>query len=1049
MKNVIAFCCLVVLVIFVTGPAASASRVYNTRSEISPNKINVHFVAHTHDDVGWLKTVDQYYIGSNNSIAVANVQFILDTVMDKLEENPDRKFIYVEQAFFQRWWKEQGPKRRAFVHRLVQSGQLEFINGGWCMHDEATTLYIDMIDQTALGHRYILEQFGKRPRVAWQLDPFGHSAVQAYLLSAEAGFDGLFFSRADFNDKIKRLETRTMEFVWRGSKSLGASSEVFAGLMHHHYDPPEGFRFDIKSTDTPIQDDPRLFDYNVEERVDAFVAAALNQSASFRTKHIMWAMGEDFAYSNAHTWYSNMDKFIHYVNKDGRVNVLYSTPSIYVDAKHAAGESWPLKVDDFFPYADAAHSFWTGYFTSRPALKRYARTSSAYLMAARQMEVAVGRNRRGPNTDYLEESVAIVQHHDGTAGTERQHVADDYAKRLALGCAEAERVVSEALKKLTSSEEAIIERAAPAGGARSRALFEADEEGGNPTARQSGPAFQQCPLMNVSYCPPSETELEGEKTLVVVAYNPLGWARQEFLRVPVASNELKVTDGDGQPLMAQIVPIPHAVRRARSLYARAHLGTAAARDHGPLYTLVFEAKLPPLGFSTFFVAATRGGEGGGAVLSAEEGILPTGASGAVATSIGKMDLSFSAETGRLSSMRGPEMAAATAIDQTYLWYNASDGQDAGPEPSGAYIFRPNSSEAFPMWGAAQQVLTKVVRGPLVEEIHQTFSPSASHTVRMFKDASHAEVDFTVGPIPIDDNHGKEVITRMSTGLESGGTFFTDSNGRDYIKRVLNYRADWEYNVTEPVAGNYYPLNAGIYLTDGETEFSVLVDRAVGGASLRDGQVEVMLHRRLLWDDGKGVGEALNEEVCCGEPPVCEGLTVQGTYYVSLNKRGEGARWRRAQAQQIVSPVLLAFALQEEGGADTWVASHAATSSLFEGGYELPPNVALITLQELADGAVLLRLAHLYEAGEDPEYSALAVVDLLKLFGSRKVVKVLEMSLTANQVKAAMKPPLKWRVEGESGAASEAAVLRGKPVRKPHYKVELGPMEIRTFSVRLR
>lgn len=53
------------------------------------------------------------------------------------------------------------------------------------MHDEAAPHYIDMIDQTTLGHRYIKEQFNVTPRIGWQIDPFGHSAVQAYLLSAE------------------------------------------------------------------------------------------------------------------------------------------------------------------------------------------------------------------------------------------------------------------------------------------------------------------------------------------------------------------------------------------------------------------------------------------------------------------------------------------------------------------------------------------------------------------------------------------------------------------------------------------------------------------------------------------------------------------------------------------------------------------------------------------------------------------------------------------------------------------------------------------------
>lgn len=55
------------------------------------------------DDVGWLKTVDQYFVGANNSIQHAGVQYILDSVTYALNENPARKFAYVEQAFFQRY----------------------------------------------------------------------------------------------------------------------------------------------------------------------------------------------------------------------------------------------------------------------------------------------------------------------------------------------------------------------------------------------------------------------------------------------------------------------------------------------------------------------------------------------------------------------------------------------------------------------------------------------------------------------------------------------------------------------------------------------------------------------------------------------------------------------------------------------------------------------------------------------------------------------------------------------------------------------------------
>ena len=67
--------------------------------------------------------------------------------MEELAKDPNRRFIYVEQAFFQRWWRQQDADMQARVRKFVDEGQLEFISGGWVMHDEAAPVYTDMIAQ--------------------------------------------------------------------------------------------------------------------------------------------------------------------------------------------------------------------------------------------------------------------------------------------------------------------------------------------------------------------------------------------------------------------------------------------------------------------------------------------------------------------------------------------------------------------------------------------------------------------------------------------------------------------------------------------------------------------------------------------------------------------------------------------------------------------------------------------------------------------------------------------------------------------------------------
>jgi lysosomal alpha-mannosidase len=175
------------------------------------------------------------------------------------------------------------------VRSLVESGQLEFVIGGWCMNDEASTYYASIIDQQTLGLSFILKEFGRcgRPKTAWQIDPFGHSREQASLF-AQFGFDGLFLGRTDYQDFDHRAELKEREMVWDASANLpGDSASIFTGVLPHGYNPPDGFCFDIYCNDDPIIDDPNLDEYNVPQKVEAFQNITRTWNKYYKVKNII------------------------------------------------------------------------------------------------------------------------------------------------------------------------------------------------------------------------------------------------------------------------------------------------------------------------------------------------------------------------------------------------------------------------------------------------------------------------------------------------------------------------------------------------------------------------------------------------------------------------------------------------------------------------------------------------------------------------------------------------------------------------------------------
>ena len=1082
--------CVILLATHVAASAFSTpdlAHALEQRNVVNQNtakaKLNIHIVPHTHDDVGWLKTVDEYYSGANNSIQHAGVRNILNAIQNGLAKDPKRTFTYVEQAFFQRWWREQDSASRELTRKQVANGQLVFVNGGWCMHDEAATHYVGMIDQTTVGHRNLLAEFGPNggiPTVAWQLDPFGHSATQAALLSAEAGMDALFFGRIDYQDLKIRLEEQRGEFIWRASKSLGADAQVFAGLtgsFSGNYGPPHGFDFDaVVSNDEPIEINEKLESFNGPKRLAEFAKLVDEQASRTRGAHIMLTMGSDFQYEAAEEWFTNLDHLIALANSDPkqRYNAFYSDPANYTRAKREEAKSgavtWPVtKDDDFFPYADGPHQFWSGYFTSRPALKRFIRSTSGLFTAARMLQaLAVAQAKKAgtmmmttmsasssplEELALLEEAIGVAQHHDAATGTSKQHVAFDYAKRLAAGRAAGDAVIAKSLDAI--------------GGA-------AATGGGN---------WSFCARLNESVCEMTQA-MTGKENLTVTVWNSLAQPREVPMSFPIsaalAASGVVVVTSKGAQIPVQLVDERSGAGEGESVnnYQR-------KTGEGGDFTLFFIASLPALGFQQYVFQSSAPDAAAAAVVAAARSTTTYNHDQIAAGSAITIENEFNRLTfvnGVLATWEkkgdGANSSTTTSFDvtQKFCSYKSSEGDAHSTQRSGAYIFRPQGENGAKEIAVCTPILNgllndkpveiyAVIQGEsnqIVAQVRQRFSSWLTQTVTLYKGGQEAVFEFTIGEVPFTElGTGHEIVSRFTTAIASNGILLTDSNGREMMTRKRDFRSKWALNQTERVAGNYYPCGAAAAIYDDDAQLTVLVDAAQAVGSIHDGELELMVHRRISKDDGRGVGEPLDElqfvTDYASQPEHGKhfgpGLVIRGRHSVvlsSLKSAGSASGTWRPIADALFSPPLVA--LRSGGGGGLDAAFTALTAPL-------PINVQIMTLQALSPSKLLLRLAHQFGIGEDEKFSRPVTIDLATLFDPTtsdvEIANAREVSLTNNQNKSAILKRREDAMGWSSGSNDEekphpwrSAVFTWNNMRGAPSPVVLGPLEIKTFVLDL-
>ncbi|KAM6426156.1 alpha-mannosidase 2x isoform 4-T4 [Liasis olivaceus] len=818
--------------------------------------LQVFVVPHSHNDPGWIKTFDKYYVDQT--------QHILNNMVMKLQEDPRRRFIWSEISFFSKWWDNINSQKRAAVRRLIGNGQLEMATGGWVMPDEANSHYFAMIDQLIEGHQWLEKNIGVMPRSGWAVDPFGHSATMPYLLR-RANLTSMLIQRVHYAVKKHFAATQNLEFLWRQSWDPDSSTDLLCHMMpFYSYDVPHTCgpdpriccQFDFKRLpggriSCPWKVPPKaITNSNVAERAQLLLDQYRKKSKLFRSNVLLVPLGDDFRYDQPQEWdaqFLNYQRLFDFLNARPELHVQaqFGTLSDYFDALYkqmgvvpgTRPPGFPVLSGDFFSYADREDHYWTGYYTSRPFYKSMGRVLEAHLRAAEILySLALSHARHAgmeskyPLSDYAmltdaRRNLGLFQHHDAITGTAKEAVVVDYGVRLLHSLMNAKRVIINAAHYLVLADKEAYhyDMAVP--------FLGADE------TRLNQDSLPEKMVIKLDATP-----------RFVVVFNPLEQERLTVVSLLVNTPRIRVLNEEGQPLAVQ-------------LSAQWKSATDMVPDVFQVSVII---RLPALGLTVLQLIKSFDSHN---TLRSSVRLFLHGRDFAVhkheafpvqvlstttedfCLENQHMRACFSGSSGSLKSVHHAGDKQEQRLSSQFLIYGTRSTKDK----SGAYLFLPDG-EAKP-YVPKDPPVVRVTEGPFFSEA-AIYYQHIQEVVRLYNvpgaDGLSLEISCLVD---IRDHVNRELALRFSTSIENKDSFFTDLNGfqiqpRQYLKKL-------------PLQANFYPMPVMAYIQDTQSRLTLHTAQALGVSSLSSGQLEVILDRRLMQDDNRGLGQGLkdNKQTC--------------------------------------------------------------------------------------------------------------------------------------------------------------------------------------------